>query len=71
MITESGDLYNQENNKMKFILNFCILLLILYCNKDDNNKITSENSSPTVKLNTTYEVNITEDIGFINLFFKS
>ena len=47
---------------MKSILNLCILLLILSCTKDDNNKITPENSSPTVKLNTTYEVNITEDI---------
>jgi len=36
--------------------------LILSCAKDDNNKITPENSSPTVKLNTAYEVNITEDI---------
>ena len=36
--------------------------MILSCTKDDNNKITPENSSPTVKLNTTYEVNITEDI---------
>ena len=36
--------------------------MILSCAKDDNNKITPENSSPTVKLNTTYEVNITEDI---------
>jgi len=47
---------------LKSILNFCILLLILSCAKDDNNKITPENSSPKVKLNTTYEVNITEDI---------
>jgi len=47
---------------LKSILNFCILLLILSCAKDDNNKITPENSSPTVKLNTAYEVNITEDI---------
>lgn len=36
--------------------------MILSCAKDDNNKITPENSSPKVKLNTTYEVNITEDI---------
>ena len=36
--------------------------MILSCAKDDNNKITPENSSPPVKLNTTYEVNITEDI---------
>ena len=34
MISESGDLYNQENNKMKFILNFCILIFILSCTKD-------------------------------------
>ena len=35
MISESGDLYNQENNKMKFILNFCILIFILSCTKDE------------------------------------
>ena len=35
MISESGDFYNQENNKMKFILNFCILIFILSCTKDE------------------------------------
>ena len=36
MISASSDLYNQENNKMKFILNFCILIFILSCTKDEN-----------------------------------
>ena len=49
---------------MQFILNFCILLFILSCTKDDDNIVTPESSSPTVKLNATYEVNITEDITY-------
>ena len=39
-----------------------IMVFLISCEKDDDNIVTNESSSPTVKLNTTYEVNITEDI---------
>ena len=35
---------------------------MISCEKDDDNIVTPESSSPTVKLNATYDVNITEDI---------
>jgi len=35
---------------------------LISCEKDDDNIVTPESSSPTVKLNATYDVNITEDI---------
>ena len=41
-----------------------IMVSLISCDKDDNNIITSETSVPTVKLNATYEVNITEDITY-------
>ena len=47
---------------MKTSLKLCILLFVLSCGKDDDNIVTPESFSPTVKLNATYEVNITEDI---------
>ena len=41
-----------------------IMVSLISCDKDDNNIITPETSAPTVKLNTTYEVTITEDITY-------
>ncbi|MDA9360307.1 hypothetical protein N9R15_00850 [Flavobacteriaceae bacterium] len=41
-----------------------IMVSLISCDKDDNNIITPETSVPTVKLNATYEVNITEDITY-------
>ena len=41
-----------------------IMVSLISCDKDDDNIITPEISAPTVKLNTTYEVNITEDITY-------
>lgn len=37
---------------------------LISCDKDDDNIIAPEIPAPTVKLNTTYEVNITEDITY-------
>ncbi len=39
-----------------------IMVSLISCEKDDDNIVTPESSSPTVKLNATYDVNITEDI---------
>ena len=39
-----------------------IMVFLISCEKDDDNIVTNESSSPTVKLNATYDVNITEDI---------
>lgn len=39
-----------------------IMVFLISCEKDDDNIVTNESSSPTVKLNATYNVNITEDI---------
>jgi len=39
-----------------------IMVFLISCEKDDNNIVTNESSSPTVKLNATYDFNITEDI---------
>jgi acetyl esterase/lipase len=39
-----------------------IMVFLISCDKDDNNIVTNESSSPTVKLNATYDFNITEDI---------
>ena len=39
-----------------------IMVFLISCEKDDDNIVTPESSSPTVKLNATYDVNITEDI---------
>ena len=41
-----------------------IMVSLISCEKDDDNIVTPESSSPTVKLNTTYEVTITEDITY-------
>jgi len=41
---------------------FLIMASLISCEKDDDNIVTPESSSPTVKLNATYDVNITEDI---------
>ena len=35
---------------------------LVSCDKDDDNIVTTESSPPTVKLNATNNVNITEDI---------
>ena len=53
---------------MKTSLKLCILLFVLSCSKDDDNIVTPESFSPTVKLNATYEVNITEDIVYAEGF---
>ena len=39
-----------------------IMVFLISCEKDDDNIVTNESSSPTVKLNATYDFNITEDI---------
>lgn len=41
-----------------------IMVSFISCNKGDDNIITPEISAPTVKLNTTYEVSITEEITY-------
>ena len=41
-----------------------IIVSFISCKKGDDNIITPEISAPTVKLNTTYEVSITEDITY-------
>ena len=41
-----------------------IMVSFISCKKGDDNIITPEISAPTVKLNTTYEVSITEDITY-------
>ena len=41
-----------------------IMVSLISCDKDDDNIVTPESSSPKVKLNATYEVNITEDITY-------
>ena len=38
------------------------MVFLISCEKDDDNIVTNESSSPTVKLNATYDFNITEDI---------
>lgn len=48
----------------KIFASLLIIVSFISCNKDDNNIITPEISAPTVKLNTTYEVSITEDITY-------
>jgi len=53
---------------MKTSLKLCILLFVLSCGKDDDNIVTPQSFSPTVKLNATYEVNITEDIVYAEGF---
>jgi len=40
------------------------MVSLISCDKDDDNIITPEIPVPTVKLNTTYEVNITENITY-------
>ena len=39
-----------------------IMVFLISCEKDDDNIVTNESSSPTVKLNATYDVNITGDV---------
>ena len=39
-----------------------IMVFLISCEKDDDNIVTNESSSPTVKFNATYDFNITEDI---------
>ena len=41
-----------------------IMVSLISCEKDDVNIVTPQSSSPTVKLNATYDVNITEDITY-------
>ena len=41
-----------------------IMACLISCDKDDDNINPPITSAPTVKLNTTYEVNITEDITY-------
>ena len=48
----------------KIFASLLIMVSLISCDKDDNNIITPETSVPTVKLNATYEVNITEDITY-------
>jgi dipeptidyl aminopeptidase/acylaminoacyl peptidase len=43
---------------------FLIMMTFISCDKDDDNINPPITSAPTVKLNTTYEVNITEDITY-------
>jgi predicted esterase len=50
--------------KNKIFASLLIIVSLISCNKDDDNIITPELSVPTVKLNTTYEVTITEDITY-------
>ena len=48
---------------MKQILaTLVIMVSLISCDSDDDNIVTPERSSPTVKLNATYDVNVTEDI---------
>ena len=46
----------------KIFASLLIMASLFSCDKDDDNIVTPESSSPTVKLNATYDVNITEDI---------
>jgi para-nitrobenzyl esterase len=46
----------------KIFVSVLMVVFLFSCDKDDNNIVTPESSSPTVKLNATYEVNIREDI---------
>ena len=46
----------------KIFASLLIMASLISCKKDDDNIVTPESSSPTVKLNATYDVNITEDI---------
>ena len=46
----------------KIFVSVLMVVFLFSCDKDDDNIVTPESSSPTVKLNATYEVNIREDI---------
>ena len=46
----------------KIFASLLMMLSLISCDKDDDNIVIPESSSPTVKLNATYEVTITEDI---------
>ncbi len=46
----------------KIFASLLIMVSLISCDRDDDNIITPESSSPIVKLNATYEVNVIEDI---------
>jgi para-nitrobenzyl esterase len=46
----------------KIFASVLMMLSLISCDKDDDNIVIPESSSPTLKLNATYEVTITEDI---------
>jgi len=46
----------------KIFASLLMMVSLISCDKYDDNIVIPESSSPTVKLNATYEVNITEDI---------
>ena len=46
----------------KIFASLLMMLSLISCDKDDDNIVIPESYSPTVKLNATYEVTITEDI---------
>ena len=46
----------------KIFASLLMMLSLISCDKDDDNIVIDESSSPTVKLNANYEVTITEDI---------
>lgn len=48
----------------KIFKSLLIIVFLISCDKKDENINTPEKSAPTVKLNTTYEVTITEDITY-------
>lgn len=48
----------------KIFKSLLIIVFLISCDKKDENIITPEKSAPTVKLNTTYEVTITDDITY-------
>ena len=48
----------------KIFASLLMMLSLISCDKDDDEIVTPESSSPTVKLNATYEVTITEDITY-------
>ena len=46
----------------KIFASLLMMLSLISCDKDDDNIVIDESSSPTVKMNANYEVTITEDI---------